>query len=146
MEEAVICVDGTHTFSDKNRIAFAALPARADDQKVAKVKSCIGKGVQLHQDERQNLWATRLGKNPIYVRGHTLCPELVKLNGKLTQGVPMKVLDTAAFKDYMREEVDKNGGVTEDLKERIMSKLKVSNLNLSQNHSIKIFTFQLLRD
>ena len=83
-------------------------------------------GVQLHQDERQNLWATRLGKNPIFVRGHTLCPELVKLNGKLTQGVPMKVLDTAAFKDYMREEVEKNGGVNEDLKDRIMGKLKVS--------------------
>lgn len=82
-------------------------------------------GVQLHQDERQNLWATRLGKNPIFVRGHTLCPELVKLNGKLTQGVPMKVLDTAAFKDYMREEVDSNGGVSEEVKERIMSKLKV---------------------
>lgn len=43
MEEAVICVDGTHPFSDKNRIAFAALPSRADDPKVAKVKSCIGK-------------------------------------------------------------------------------------------------------
>ena len=87
--------------------------------------SSFHQGVQLHQDERQNLWATRLGKNPIYVRGHTLCPELVKLNGKLTQGVPMKVLDTAAFKDYMREEVDSNGGVTDEVKERIMSKLKV---------------------
>lgn len=43
MEEAVICVDGTHTFSDKNRIAFAALPPRSDDPKVTKVKSCIGK-------------------------------------------------------------------------------------------------------
>ena len=38
----------------------------------------------------------------------------------------MKVLDTAAFKDYMREEVEKNGGVNEDLKDRIMGKLKVS--------------------
>ncbi|XP_066929730.1 myosin-IIIb-like [Clytia hemisphaerica] len=134
MEEAVICVDGTHTFSDKNRIAFATLPVRADDPKVAKVKSCIGKGVQLHQDERQNLWATRLGKNPIFVRGHTLCPELVKLNGKLTQGVPMKVLDTAAFKDYMREEVEKNGGVTEDLKDRIMSKLKICMSFIKDTH------------
>lgn len=125
MEQAVICVDGTHPFSDKNRIAFAALPSRTEDPKVAKVKSCIGKGVQLHQDERQNLWATRLGKNPIFVRGHTLCPELVRLNGKLTQGVPMKVLDTAAFKDYMREEVDNNGGVTDEVKEKIMSKLKI---------------------
>ena len=80
----------------------------------------------MHQDERQNLWATRLGKNPIFVRGHTLCPELVKLNGKLTQGVPMKVLDTAAFKDYMREEVDNHGGVTDEVKEKIMAKLKVT--------------------
>lgn len=38
----------------------------------------------------------------------------------------MKVLDTAAFKDYMREEVEKNGGVTEELKDRVMAKLKVS--------------------
>lgn len=81
--------------------------------------------MQLHQDERQNLWATRLGKNPIFVRGHTLCPELVKLNGKLTQGVPMKVLDTTAFKEYVKEEVETNGGVTDEVKETIISKLKV---------------------
>lgn len=82
-------------------------------------------GVQLHQDERQNLWATRLGKNPIYVRGHTLCPELVKLNGKLTQGVPMKVLDTVAFKEYMRKECETNGNITSEIKEKIISRLKV---------------------
>ena len=81
-------------------------------------------GVQMHQDEKQNLWATRLGKNPIYVRGHTLCPELVKLNGKLTQGVPMKVLDTIALKEDMKREVDVSG-VTEEVKEKIMSRLKV---------------------
>lgn len=125
MDQTVICVEGTHPVSDKNRIAFAALPSRSEDSKVAKVKSCIGKGVQLHQDERQNLWATRLGKNPIFVRGHTLCPELVKLNGKLTQGVPMKVLDTTAFKEYVKEEVETNGGVTDEVKETIISKLKV---------------------
>ena len=43
-------------------------------------------GVQLHQDDKQNLWATRLGKNPIFARGSFLCPELVRLDGKLTQG------------------------------------------------------------
>lgn len=44
----------------------------------------------------------------------------------------MKILDTGAFKDYMREEVEKNGGVTEDLKERIMGKLKVCIVNLNR--------------
>ena len=48
----------------------------------------------------------------------------------------MKVLDTAAFKDYMREEVEKNGGVTEDLKDRVMAKLKVS--GVYSFHVIKI--------
>ena len=43
MDQAVICVDGTHPVSDKNRIAFASLPTKSDDSKVAKVKSCIGK-------------------------------------------------------------------------------------------------------
>ena len=43
MDQAVICVDGTHPVSDKNRIAFASLQSRWDDPKVAKVKSCIGK-------------------------------------------------------------------------------------------------------
>jgi len=125
MDQAVLCVEGTHPFSDKNRIAFSSLPMRSEDPKVTKVKSCIGKGVQLHQDERQNLWATRLGKNPIFVRGHTLCPELVKLNGKLTQGVPMKVLDTIAFKEYMRKECETNGTLTQELKDKIISRLKV---------------------
>ena len=43
MDQAVLCVEGTHTFSDKNRIAFSSLPMRADDPKVTKVRSCIGK-------------------------------------------------------------------------------------------------------
>lgn len=43
MDQTVICVEGTHPVSDKNRIAFAALPSRSEDSKVAKVKSCIGK-------------------------------------------------------------------------------------------------------
>ncbi|XP_047144837.1 unconventional myosin-IXb isoform X1 [Hydra vulgaris] len=125
MDEPVICIDGIHPVSDKHRISFAGLPTRSEDLKVLKVKSCIGKGVQLHQDERQNLWATRLGKNPIFVRGHTLCPELVKLNGKLTQGVPMKVLDTSAFKEYMKKECETSGLVDDELRDKIMSRLKV---------------------
>ena len=36
----------------------------------------------------------------------------------------MKVLDTAAFKEYMRSECE-TSGVTEEVKERIMSRLKV---------------------
>ena len=44
MDSAVICVDGTYPLHDKNRIAFAHLQPRVDDPKVAKVKSCIGKG------------------------------------------------------------------------------------------------------
>lgn len=124
MDQAVVCVDGTQPVSDKNRISFASLQSHWDDPKVAKIKSCIGKGVQMHLDEKKNLWATRLGKNPIYVRGHTLCPELVKLNGKLTQGVPMKVLDTAAFKEDLKKEVELSG-VDEDFKEQVLSRLKV---------------------
>lgn len=37
----------------------------------------------------------------------------------------MKVLDTTAFKEYVKEEVETNGGVTDEVKETIISKLKV---------------------
>ena len=104
------------------------------------LKTTFLQGIQLHQDDKQNLWATRLGKNPVYVRGYTLCPELVKLNGKLTQGVPMKVLDTASFKQNMREECENSAeGITEELTEKIYSRLKVGLFIFQAFIEVKLF-------
>lgn len=37
----------------------------------------------------------------------------------------MKVLDTVAFKEYMRKECETNGNITSEIKEKIISRLKV---------------------
>lgn len=57
----------------------------------------------------------------------------------------MKVLDTSAFKEYMREEVDNNGGVNEEVKERIISKLKVKTLILYPGNTIPCYYFMSVR-
>ena len=45
----------------------------------------------------------------------------------------MKVLDTVAFKEYMRKECETNGNITSEIKEKIISRLKViTHSNLSR--------------
>ncbi|XP_065063648.1 myosin-IIIb-like [Rhopilema esculentum] len=104
LHQSVITIDGSNIVDDSAKIGLCYLPSKTGDAKVLKVKNCIGKGLKLHQDDSGNVWATRIGKNPIFVRGYFLSPELIKLNGKLTQGVPMKIFDVGEYKDTLNEE------------------------------------------
>ena len=65
MDQAVLCVEGTHTFSDKNRIAFSSIPMRSDDPKVTKVRSCIGK-VCFNTKQKQKARIRTAQKNEVF--------------------------------------------------------------------------------
>jgi len=125
LHQPVITIDGSHVVDQSAKIGLCYLPSKADDSKVSKVKNCIGKGLKLHQDDAGNVWATRLGKNPIFVRGFFLSPELIKLSGKLTQGVPMKVFDLAEHKDNLANELSKTISNEQETRTALIGTCKV---------------------
>eukprot|EP00794_Sanderia_malayensis_P012176 gene12176-13433_t len=125
LHQSVITIDGSHVIDQSAKIGLCYLPSKTMDSKVMKVKNCIGKGLKLHQDDTGNVWATRIGKNPVFVRGFFLSPELIKLNGKLTQGVPMKIFDIVDFKDNLLQECSTVIKDEQDLRSKLIGTCKV---------------------
>lgn len=80
-----------------SRLGFGALANPLRDPETKKVREHIGKGVQLEIDSEGNVWATRLGKNEVFVKGcfepenHCISAEVVASMGRLPRNQAMKV-------------------------------------------------------
>jgi len=96
-----IVIDGSNNSFDVTRIGLGTLPP-SSDSKVTKVRACIGKGMEIVNDEEGNVWATRGSKNAIFVKGHFLSDEVISLKGALEKDSTLKVFDWEAFADSVR--------------------------------------------
>ena len=80
------------------RLGFGALHNPLRDKQTEKVRNHIGKGVQVEVDKEGNVWATRLGKNEVFVKGcfdpenHCISADLIERMGHLETNEPMKVI------------------------------------------------------
>ncbi|KAL9962674.1 hypothetical protein ACROYT_G031796 [Oculina patagonica] len=91
-----IVIDGSSNAFDVTRIGLGALPP-SSDPKVTKVRSYVGKGVEVVNDEEGNIWATRGSKNNIFVKGHFLSDEVIDLKGVLEKDATLQVFDWESF-------------------------------------------------
>lgn len=79
------------------RLGFGALQNAVRDQQTEKVRAHIGKGIQLDVDQEGNVWATRLSRNDVIVKGcfepqkHCISKAVIQTMGHLLQNEPMKV-------------------------------------------------------
>lgn len=79
------------------RLGFGALQNPARDEQTKKIREFIGKGVQLDVDSDGNVWATKLARNDVVVKGcfephkHCISKEVIENMGHLDLNAPMKV-------------------------------------------------------
>ncbi|KAJ7358698.1 hypothetical protein OS493_022139 [Desmophyllum pertusum] len=91
-----IVIDGSSNSFDVTRIGLGALPP-SSDSKVIKVRSCVGKGVEIVNDDQGNVWATRGSKNNVFVKGHFLSEDVIALNGVLEKDAALEVFNWESF-------------------------------------------------
>ncbi|XP_071961883.1 myosin-IIIb-like isoform X2 [Antedon mediterranea] len=112
IKSPTLIVDG-YRFQYPGRLGFGILRNPLRDQQTEKVRAHIGRGVQLEVDQEGNVWATRLGKNEVFVKGcfepqdHCLSPELVENMGHLEVNQPLKIFDIQEFKVQLALEARK---------------------------------------
>ncbi|XP_046857357.1 unconventional myosin-IXa-like isoform X2 [Xenia sp. Carnegie-2017] len=90
-----ITIDNSDQMFSSDRISFNSFPS--DDEKIQKVKSCIGKGVELYLSDDNSLLAVRLCKNAIFVKGHFCGEELRESSGELPKKKESIVFDFKKF-------------------------------------------------
>ncbi|XP_070539875.1 myosin-IIIa-like [Ptychodera flava] len=98
-----LLVDGSSR-RQRGRIGFSAMSDRYSDAQSKRIRQFIGKGVQLEMDSSGNLWASRLSKNAIFVKGwkqpqyHSISADIIKHGGQLPYGKAVKIFDIKEFK------------------------------------------------
>ncbi|XP_030829634.1 myosin-IIIb isoform X1 [Strongylocentrotus purpuratus] len=115
IKSPAMIVDG-YAFQHPGRLGFGALANPLRDPETKKVREHIGKGVQLEIDSEGNVWATRLGKNEVFVKGcfepenHCISAEVVASMGRLPRNQAMKVFDIVEYKAQLAIEAKKGNG------------------------------------
>ncbi|XP_063960689.1 myosin-IIIb-like [Lytechinus pictus] len=115
IKSPAMIIDG-YAYQHPGRLGFGALANPLRDPETKKVREHIGKGVQLEIDSEGNVWATRLGKNEVFVKGcfepenHCISAEVVKNMGRLPQNQAMKVFDIVEYKAQLAIEAKKGDG------------------------------------
>ncbi|XP_038052103.1 myosin-IIIb-like [Patiria miniata] len=113
IKSAAVIVDGSK-FQYPGRLGFGALHNPLRDKQTEKVRGHIGKGVQVEVDKEGNVWATRLGKNEVFVKGcfdpenHCISADVIERMGHLETNVPMKVFDIKEYKIQLALEAKKS--------------------------------------
>ncbi|XP_071512051.1 myosin-IIIb-like [Diadema antillarum] len=115
IKSPALIIDG-YAFQHPGRLGFGALTNPLRDQETKKVREHIGKGVQLEIDSDGNVWATRLGKNEVYVKGcfepenHCISADVIERMGRLPRNQAMKVFDIVEYKVQLALEAKKGDG------------------------------------
>ncbi|XP_077994615.1 myosin-IIIa-like [Glandiceps talaboti] len=109
-----VVVDGSSR-QQRGRIGFQSLSYSNEDSQSQRIRTFIGKGVQLEMDSEGHVWATRLTKNDVFVRGWTrpqyccVSAEVIKNGGRLLYGEAMKVFDMNEFIVHVAMEEERSG-------------------------------------
>ncbi|XP_022083353.1 myosin-IIIb-like isoform X2 [Acanthaster planci] len=113
IKSPAVIVDGSK-FQYPGRLGFGALHNPLRDKHTEKVRAHIGKGVQVEVDKEGNVWATRLGKNEVFVKGcfdpenHCISADVIEQMGHLETNIPMKVFDIKEYKIQLALEAKKS--------------------------------------
>ncbi|XP_033640146.1 myosin-IIIb-like isoform X1 [Asterias rubens] len=113
IKSPAVIIDGSK-FQYPGRLGFGALHNPLRDKQTEKVRNHIGKGVQVEVDKEGNVWATRLGKNEVFVKGcfdpenHCISADLIERMGHLETNEPMKVFDIREYKIQLALEAKKS--------------------------------------
>ncbi|XP_072026265.1 myosin-IIIb-like [Amphiura filiformis] len=119
IKSPAVVIDG-YKFQYPGRLGFGALHNPLRDEQTSRIRQHIGKGVQLEVDQEGSVWATKLGKNEVFVKGafepekHCLSAEVVKNMGHLEQNKPVKVFDIKEYKVQLALEISKTNATEID--------------------------------
>lgn len=119
-----IIIDGSENSFDATRIGLGTLPP-SSDVKVTKVRKCIGKGVEIVNDEQGDVWATRGSKNAIFVKGQFLSNELMASRGALERDATSKIFAWESFADSVRYHCLQSKKFNPKIEEVIMSSASI---------------------
>lgn len=119
--EREVTIDGkVGSEFDGERISLSYFRNEYRDDETASILPYIGQGVKLRKDMDGSITATRLGKNPVIVRGHDdpsehcFSLDVINHEGKLPHHVPVKIFDMEEFKCQMaiQMKINPNGDDT----------------------------------
>lgn len=106
--EREVTIDGkVGSEFDGERISLSYFRNEYRDEETASILSFVGQGVKLRKDMDGSITATRLGKNPVIVRGHDSPSEhcfsldVINNEGRLPHHLPVKIFDMEEFKCQM---------------------------------------------
>lgn len=106
--EREVTIDGkVGSEFDGERISLSYFRNEYRDEETASILSYVGQGVKLRKDMDGSITATRLGKNPVIVRGHDSPSEhcfsldVINNEGRLPHHLPVKIFDMEEFKCQM---------------------------------------------
>lgn len=131
IRSAAVIIDG-HKFQYPGRLGFGALQNPARDEQTKKIREFIGRGVQLDVDSDGNVWATKLARNDVVVKGcfephkHCISKEVIENMGHLDLNEPMKIFDLREFKVQLASEKAKGEA---NIDHRRLAKLSVVSLS-----------------
>ncbi|CAH1772774.1 unnamed protein product [Owenia fusiformis] len=114
VNETEVLIDGSDVQYTGDTIGLGSIDNPNRDEKSKKIRDFIGRGLILKHDNDGSIWATRICKNDIIVKGyenpaqHSLSEEVVLEMGRLPMNKPVKVFDMKEFKSHMALEMSTN--------------------------------------
>ncbi|XP_013418100.1 myosin-IIIb isoform X2 [Lingula anatina] len=111
VREPQFTVDGSDHEYDGQKLGLAVFENPFRDDKTAKVREHIGKGVLIKRDKEGNIWAIRLGKNDVIVKGYndpsscSVSADVIRNMGRLPAEKTIKVFDMGEFKSLIALEL-----------------------------------------